>query len=142
MIIPERLFSGPVENKIDKIYNPRSLKQIARDNIRLDERQLNKELPEKMLSPYYFTDRNLKVGFKISLDGHHIHHANSKITIKPNYLDFGIEVHYINIIKKELSVIYARLINPCKFKYQTVFFARFDKQNEDKQVVDETEFVY
>ena len=33
MIIPEWLFSEPVENKIDKIYNPRSLKQIARDNI-------------------------------------------------------------------------------------------------------------
>ena len=40
---------------------------------------------------------------------------------------------------KELSVIYARLINQYKFKYQTVFYARFDKQDEDNQVLDETE---
>ena len=40
---------------------------------------------------------------------------------------------------KELSVIYARLINQYKFKYQAVFSARFDKQNEDNQVLDETE---
>ena len=38
-----------------------------------------------------------------------------------------------------MSVIYARLINQYIFKYQTVFSARFDKQNEDNQVVDETE---
>ena len=37
-----------------------------------------------------------------------------------------------------MSVIHARLINRNKFKYQTVFSARFDKQNEDNQVVDET----
>ena len=40
---------------------------------------------------------------------------------------------------QELSVIYARLINQYKFKFQTVFSARFDKQNEDNQVLDETE---
>ena len=40
---------------------------------------------------------------------------------------------------KELSVIYARLINQNKFKYQTVVSASFDEQNEDNQVVDETE---
>ena len=40
---------------------------------------------------------------------------------------------------KELAVIYARLINQYKFKYQTVFSARFGKQNEDNQVLDETE---
>ena len=43
MIIPERLFQEPVENKINKIHNPKSLKEIARDNIRLDDKQLNKE---------------------------------------------------------------------------------------------------
>ena len=59
MFIPEWLFREPVENKIKKIYNPKSLKQIARNNIRLDDIQLNKELAKKMISPYYFTDRNL-----------------------------------------------------------------------------------
>ena len=53
MIIPERFFQEPVENKINKIYNPRSLKQIARDNIRLDDKQLNKELAKKMINPYF-----------------------------------------------------------------------------------------
>ena len=40
---------------------------------------------------------------------------------------------------KQLSVIYARLLNQYKFKYQTVFSARFDKQDEDNQVLDEIE---
>ena len=40
---------------------------------------------------------------------------------------------------KELSVIYAILINQNKFKYQTAFSARFGKQKEDNQLLDETE---
>ena len=139
MIIPDWLFQEPVENKIKKMYNPKSLQQLSRDNIKLDDKQLNKELAKKMIIPYYFTDRNLKVGFKINLDSHHINHLNSKITITPNFKEFGIEVRYINKIIKEMSVIYARLINQYKFRYQTVFSARFDKQNEDGQLLDETE---
>ena len=107
MIIPDWLFQEPVENKIKKIYNPESLKQLARNNIKLDDKQLNKELARTMINPYYFTDRNLKVGFKINLDSHHINHLNSKLTIIPNYPEFGIEVRYINKILKELSIIYA-----------------------------------
>ena len=79
------------------------------------------------------------MGFKINLDSHHIDHANSKLFNKPNYPEFGTEDRYINRIMKELSVIYARVINQCIFRYQTVFSARFDKQNEDSQVLDETE---
>ena len=139
MIIPEWLFQEPVENKIKKMYNPKSLKQLARNNIKLDDKQLNKELAKKMINPYYFTDRNLKVGFKINLDSHHINHANSKLTILPNYPEFGIEIRYVYNIIKELSVIYARLINQYKFRYQTVFSARFDEQDEDNQVLDEAE---
>ena len=131
MIIPDWLSQEPVENKIKKIYNPKPLRQIAPDKNRLDDKQLNKELAKKMLNPYYSTDRNLKVGFKINLNTHHINHANSKLIVKPKYPGFGIEVRYINKIMKELSVSYARLINQYKFRYQTVFAARFDKQNED-----------
>ena len=139
MIISEWLFQESIENKINKIYKPKSLKQLARDNIRLDDKQLNENLAEKMLNPYYFTDRNLQVGFKIDLDSHHINHTNSKLTILPNFSEFGTEVRYINKIMKELSVIYASLMNQYKFKYQTVFSARFDIQNEDNQVLDDTE---
>ena len=139
MIIPEWSFLEPIENKIKKIYNPKSLKQIARNNIKLDDKQLNKELAKKMINPYYFTDRNLKVGFKINLNSHHISHDNSKLSIIPNHPEFGIEVRYVNKIVKELAMIYARLINQYKFKYKTLFSARFDKQNEDGQLLDETE---
>ena len=92
-----------------------------------------------MINPYYFTDRALQIGFKINLDSHNLHHANSKLTIIPNYPEFGIEVRYIKKILKELAVIYARLINQYKFKYQTVFSARFDKQDEDGHLLDEIE---
>ena len=40
---------------------------------------------------------------------------------------------------KELAMIYARLINQYKFKYQTVFSAIFDKQDEDGRLLDKTE---
>ena len=48
-----------------------------------------------MLNPYYSTDRNLKMGFKIDSEIYHINHANSKLTILPNYPEFGIEIFYI-----------------------------------------------
>ena len=139
MIIPEWLFQEADENNIRKKYNPKPLRQLARDNIRLDDKQLNKELARRMINPYYFTDRNMRAGFKINLDSHHINHANSKLTILTNHPDFGIEIPFINKIMKELAVIYARLINQYKFKYQTVFSARFDKQDEDNHLLDETE---
>ena len=92
-----------------------------------------------MTNPYYFTDRALKVGFKINLISHHIIHANSKLTILPNYSQLGIEVRYINKIMKKLSVIYARLKNQNIFKHQTVLSAIFEEQDEDNPVLDETE---
>ena len=46
-MIPEWLLKEPIHNTITKIYNPKSLKQIARDNIKLDDKQLNKEIAKK-----------------------------------------------------------------------------------------------
>ena len=89
-------------------------------------------MARRMLNPYYFTDRKLKVAFKIHLDNHHIIHANSKLTIIPNCPELGIEIRYINKILKELSVIYARLLNQYIFKYQTVF--QQDSINKMKMV--------
>ena len=66
MIIPEWFIQEFVEKKVKKIYNPKSLKQLARNNTKLYDKQINKELAKKMINPYYFTDRNLKVGFKIN----------------------------------------------------------------------------
>ena len=52
MIITEWLLKEPIENKIKKIYNSKPLRQLARDNIRLDDKQLNKELVRRMINPY------------------------------------------------------------------------------------------
>ena len=52
VIIPDLLFQEPIEIKINKRYNPKSLKQLARNNNKLfDDRQLKEELAEKMINP-------------------------------------------------------------------------------------------
>ena len=58
MIIPEWLFQDTTENIIQKSYNPKPFRQIARDKIKLDDKQLNNELAERMIIPRYFTDKN------------------------------------------------------------------------------------
>ena len=74
-----------------------------------------------------------------TLESHHTNHANSKKFIRPNYPEFGSEVRYFNKIIKELSVIYARILNQYKFKNQTIFSAKFDKQDGDNKVLNGTE---
>ena len=92
-----------------------------------------------MIIPNYFSHRSLKIGFKRTLDSHHINHANSILTIKPKYIEIGIENRYVNKTLNEMATFYARLINQYKFKCQTVLSARFDKQDEDVQMLDEIE---
>ena len=70
-----------------------------------------------MINPYYFIDENLKIGFKINLEGHNINHTNSLLNIEPNFPDIGIETRYINKILKEMATIYARLINQYYYFY-------------------------
>ena len=138
MIIPEWLFKeekSPIKKKIQKVYKPKLLKQLAREKINLDD----KELAKIMINPYYFIDENLKIGFKINLESHNFSHVNSILIITPNFPKFGIEFRYINKIVKELSVIYARLINQYKFKYHSLFSASFYKINEEDQRNNEIE---
>ena len=92
-----------------------------------------------MINPYYFIDENLKKGFKINLDSHNVEHANSLLTIEPNFPDIGIETRYVNKILKEMATIYARLINQYKYKYHILFSASFYKINEEDQRSNETE---
>ena len=142
MIIPEWLFvekKAPIKNKIKKVYNPKTLKQIARENIKKNDKELDKEIGKKMINPYYFIDENLKIGFKINLESHNVEHANSLLTIEPNFPDIGIETRYVNKILKEMATIYARLINQYKFKYHILFSASFYKINEEDQRSNETE---
>ena len=138
MIIPDWLFKeerSPIKKRIQKVYNPKTLKQLARDKIKLDD----KELAEMTINPYYFIDEILKIGFKINLENHNITHANSILTITPNFSEFGVEFRYINKIIKELSGIYATLINQNKFKYHTIFSPSFYKINEEDQRHNEIE---
>ena len=60
--------------------NPKPLKQIAKENIRLDDEQLDKDLAKLKISPHYFTDRKPKIAFKFTLDCRHINHAISELT--------------------------------------------------------------
>ena len=50
MIIPECLFKEeqtPIKKTIQKVYNHKSLKQLARESIKLDD----KELPKMLINP-------------------------------------------------------------------------------------------
>ena len=54
MIIPEWLFKEgqtPIKNKIIKVCNPKALKQIARQNFKLNDKDLDKVLSTKMINP-------------------------------------------------------------------------------------------
>ena len=141
MIILEGLFKeeqAPIKNKIKKIYNPKTLKQIARENIKINDKELEKELAKKMINPYCFIHENLKIGFKSNIENH-INHAISLLSNVANSPDIGIETRYINKILKEMATIHARLLNQHKFKYQTLFSTSFYKLNEEHQRIDEIE---
>ena len=90
MIITEWLFKQeqtPIKKKLQKLYNPKTLKQIAREKMKLDD----KDLAKMMINPYYFIEENLKNGFKINLESHNFSHANSFLTVTPKFPEFGIQ---------------------------------------------------
>ena len=89
-----------------------------------------------MINLYDFTHRLIKSGYNISLDSHSMN-INSKITIKPNHLE--LEKIPVNNVLQEMANIHASLINQFKFINQVLFLARFDKQDEDDEVLDEVE---
>ena len=105
------------------------MKSLAREKNELND----KESTKKMIIPYYFIDENLKIVFKINLESHNINQANSILAITPNFPEFRIEFGYNKKIIKELSIIYAKLMNQYKFKYHTIFSASFYKVNEEDQ---------
>ena len=138
MIIPERLFKeqqAPIKKQLIKLYNPKTLEQITRENIKLNDEKLAK----KMNNPYYFFDEKLKNGFKIILEIHKTIHAISLLKIIPNFPDIGFETRFINKILKEMATIYGRLINQYRFKYHILFSASFYKIDEEDQKSDEIE---
>ena len=141
-IIPEWLYKekqAAFKNKIKKIYNPKTLKEIAREKIKTNDKELDKILAKRVINPYYIFDKNLKTGFKINLESHKKTHANFLLNIEPIFPDKAIETRYINKILKELATIFAKLINQYKFINHTLFSACFCKINEEDQGSDEFE---
>ena len=123
------------------MYNPKTIKQIAREYFKTNDKEIEKELAKKMINPYYFIDRIIKIGFNINLESHNNNHAASILTSAPNFPEFGIDSQYIFRIMKEMATIYARLKNQHKFKYHTLFSASFCKINEKDQRSDENELL-
>ena len=126
-IIPNNFFNENLSSssKINtKKYNPLKLSDLARDKIKLNDRELNKELAKKMLNPYYFKNKNLYNILKINLDSHHINHLNSKITISSTTEYNSIDMDLINGLVKEMSVIYARLINSIQIQISMCIFSK------------------
>ena len=105
MIIPEWLFEEeqtPIKNKIKKVYNLKTFKQTARQNIKLNDKELNKKNSQKMINRYFNIDEKLKIGFKFNWESHNNNHANYLLKIESTFPDDGIETRYCNKILKEL----------------------------------------
>ena len=67
MIISDLLFREKLNITSRRIEKPKPLTKIARANIKLDEKELNKQTAKKVNNPYYFTDRILKIAFNITI---------------------------------------------------------------------------
>ena len=136
-IIPSNFFNEPSSSKPKKIKQVPTLKELAKQKITIKGKVLENEIAKRMISPYYFS-RRFENQYKINLDSHNVNHLNSKITITNKY-DFPIEMYDVDSILREMSIIYARLIDQYKFKYQVVFSAEFDKEDEFGFISDKTE---
>ena len=108
LIITEWFFEGKQESirkKMKKVYNSKTLKQIAREINKTNDKELEKVLAKKMIDLYNFIDDNLKIGFEIILESYNFNHVNSLLTIIPIYPYFGIETRYNNKMFKKMATI-------------------------------------
>ena len=124
LIIPEWLVKEeevPIEKQIKKVYNPKTLKKIARATIKLNDKELDKEIAKKMINPYYCIDKNLKIGLKINQESQNVNHANSLLKITPNFPDIRTEARFFIKILREMANVYARLINQNIFENHILF---------------------
>ena len=62
-----------------------------------------------MSNAYFYSDKKLKSAFNNNLDSHQINHINSKIFIRPTYLE--IEKLYVTKIVKDMANVYATCLN-------------------------------
>ena len=102
-----------------QIECPESLNQLMKNYI-----ESNRKI-ERMIKNSDDNQKGLRLEVKINKDSPCL-----TFIITPYESVNEVEMFYINHIIKQLSDIYARLINQYKFRYQTVFLVVFDKQNE------------
>ena len=103
-----------------QIECPESLNQLMKNYI-----ESNRKIEQMIKNSDYDNEKGLRLELKIDKD-----YPRSTFVITPYESVNEVEIFYINHIIKQLSNIYARLINQYKFRYQTVFSVVFDKQNE------------
>ena len=84
-----------LKTKSKKVYNTKTLNRIAREHIKINDKEIGKELAEKLNNPYFFTKGILEIGFKINSESHNANHTISILTNTPNYASLGIETIYI-----------------------------------------------
>ena len=75
----------------------------------------------------------------IYIYNHHDKHANSIITITSEFKNIGIDISHINKLMEEMSLIYAKLKDQYKFKYQLTSLVLFKKYGEDNEITSEVE---
>ena len=93
---PEWLFKED-QTHIKRVYNLKTIKQIARESIKINGLELGKKKFKK-INPHCFMEENSKTGFKITLENHNTNHAKSVLTITPIYPDFGFKTRQNNKI--------------------------------------------
>ena len=99
--------------------SPQSLNQLMKKYI-----ESNRKIEQMIKNSDHDNEKGLRLELKF--------YKNSPcltFVITPYESVNEVEVFYINHIIKQLSNIYARLMNQYKFRYQTVFSVVFDKQN-------------
>ena len=130
------IISKGIENIPKTIYNPKSMKQIEREKIKT----YDMEIAKRTTNPLYFNENLSQLCSKINLRSHIINHNNSILNLEPNFQNLQIENRYLNEILRKIASLYAGLKKQNKFNYRTVFAARSDKQDEDGQMLEETDF--
>ena len=143
IIIPKMFLNEvqePVGKKIEKVYNPKTIKQSARENMKINEKKKKYRISFKKINPFAFRNETLKLGFRHNVDSHNVNHANSILATMPIYADVWIEEKRFVIEKlKEMANINAILRNHYKFKNRPFFSACSTKIDEEGQRCDEFE---
>ena len=125
-------FEYNTQNK-EVIPGKNSIKRVVQEEIKVSDIDIKDE------NLYHFTDKTLKVALNITIDNHHSKHANSTMIFTSKFDDIGIDITYINQILVERVIIYAKLINQNKFKYQITFSSVFNKYGEDGEITNQIE---